>query len=319
MNTKLMTSVMHDLSKFADDMRRSALDTAAQGQVGSHGRIYEYEFSLKHVHEVPTRSFRPKLPTFVKPNGASCELVLSADYTFTLSRDVKIMNTSAFAGYKRRLEALLRCDERFDDLCNVSLISSIICTGSAASVYSEEIIHCTQDLRGTGPAFTYVKVSHNNAFVLGRVAAITAIQTSHETSHYLDLEILKVTTPNSYRYVPWVAYEWDWDTEADLTKIATFPVEAVIDFVRMDPCMNTSASAMSSNRGDRFVYLSREFYERRDTHCPRDAYNGINLVNANAAKRWIERNVALGPMIPRIRFPTQSEILEMKDPMGPAN
>jgi hypothetical protein len=323
MNTKLITSVMHDMTEFTADMRESAMATAAQISGPSPTNIYEYEFFMKHVAELPASLFRPPIPTFRRPKGASSAIVFKDHQDFTVPHGSMIAHPSALFHYERRLDIVLNvshvmCYRGFEKL---SLISSLICTGSDESAYEEEVIHCTQNLKGAGSAFSFVQIAREDGgVVLGRVAAITEVLLSSGCTKYLlDIHILKLMDASSkrrdYRYIHWDVYEWDLDPETGAVKLETIPIESFVDNVRMEPCMYTKASGSSTDPSDRFVYLPREFFERRGTTCCRGAYEGIDLVDPDSAKRWIKRRAARGPMIPEIEFPAHSEILQMISPL----
>jgi hypothetical protein len=318
MNAKLMTSISHDIVSFAADMRESAISTAAALEGRESGsQIYEFNFLTRHVADTPLSLFRPLSPTYARPVGASSVKVDTFSYTFP--RCASLVHQSAFHGYSNRISKFLSTSLQYSDFVGLNLVSSVICTGSSNVCYEEEVLHCTRDLRGAGPAYSFVEVHGTGRSIIGRIVAITEIEFADSSKKYLlDLALLKpagAQVKNRYsKFVHWDVFEWEWDTEINSAKIEVFPIECLLDNVRIEACMDTCASVNSMNKSDHFVHLPRHFFERKDVICSRGPYIGIDLKDAEAARKWIKNNTAVGSMIPNFKFPKVPTVLEMEDP-----
>jgi hypothetical protein len=313
MNLKLMTSLLTDISSYAERMQESANSTTnCEQSREQHINTYEYDFFMRQKTELPERSLRPANPTVWRPIGSSVALLIDEyrDYKFP-HREI-IFHPLLSVLDESRLATFCAAQDDYRDFTRINMVSSVVCMGSVNSSYKREILHCSQNLKGSGMAFSCIRTLNNT---LGRVIAIYEVMMEAGIRYLLDLAILRPGNRRKYPYIHWDVYEWDWDLHSNRVKTEIIPIEHLLDNARIEACMDTSAAADSFSQADYFVYLPRSFFERRDSDCSREAYIGIDLRSSQDAKNWIKRHTAFGANIPRVTFPPVPQCLEMIDPM----
>jgi hypothetical protein len=314
MNVKLMTSLLNDISSFAEQMQESASTTAANHeQRREHSPyIYEYNFFMRQQSELPERSLCPATATVRRPNGSTV-LLLIDEYGYYKFPDGELVFHPLVSDLsERRLKSFCATHEDYRDFNRINMVSCVICVGSVNSSYKREILHCTQKLKGSGAAYSYIRTLNNK---LGRVIAIYEVVKESGIHYLLDLALLRPGNRAKYRYIHWDVYEWDWNLHSNTVRTEIIPIEQLSDNVRIEACMDSPATVDSFSQEDCFIYLPRSFFERRSNTCFREAYIGIDLPTSQDARNWIKRRAACGVNIPRVTFPPTPQILEMIDPM----